>query len=271
MLSRAMVIVVPGRTDRAFYKAFFLKGLKLLGFEVADLDSRGFERERKVLLRCLFSLRNERLRPRRAAVVKVTRRSAVLQIAILDAERRVVEVAEAVLKYHAGLIEQQLHALVVVEDAEEADLVAKVEGLFTSLYNRSRGAYDLGELVRKGRTFRLYRARRPGIHLLLMAQGVPDLGVAGLPPLKHAVEEYVLYARRGELGELLKRCKISLERDAHKKLALLLALNACYAELESYIYRLLSDRTAFQELLNGCEALRALYDLTETLLSSDLT
>lgn|GEM_PF-3354596 len=255
---KAMVIVVPGRTDRAFYKALLRGALRLAGASVTDLDSSRARGEKEDFLR-----RQVRLSERvvRVAALRADRERAVLRVAILDAEGRVVDRAADILSLHGGFRSPSIHALAVVDDPEERSFEEALQSLHDALTSKSRGEYDVGKLLGEGATYRLYSARRPPVALLLIAQGVPTLSVAP----KHAVEDYVLYVKSEKLEELRGQCRMSLRNAVHKKLALLLAVACSYTSLETFIYHELDD-SSIRRLLSSCPELAKLRDVALTLL-----
>jgi len=249
----AMVVVVPGRVDRAFYKAFLRVALDLAGASVTDLDSSRARSEREDFLRKQVSLSRWAAR---AATLRADYGHATLRIAILDAEGQVVDRAADILNFYSGFRKPPVYAMAVTEDAEDRGFSSTLQSMYNALASRHDRQYDLGNLLEGGNTFRLYKARRPPITLLIIAQGVPALNIAP----RHAVEDYVLYVRSEELRKLRERCKIGLRRALHKKLMLLLMIAHSYTKVEAFIHHTLGD-SAVEKLLTNCPELAKLRDV----------
>ncbi len=270
--STFLVMFVPGRDDRAFYKRLLAYVARRLGVRYVDLDASSHGGEKDGILNRVY-------RPygaggsilRKASVIRLssTGNTGEVFITIIPCERRVTQVAGAVLAYQAGLEEPMIDFVVVADDAEDTGFHEKLTSLQDSLRSLSHYEYGEGELS-SGDYYRLFALRRPrGVKLMFLVQGLKQQSIVA----KHAIEDYVLFTHRDDLKELLEamgRYPHSLRVDvfdtyAHKKLALLIAIRLCHTRIEELFLRSLSD-AQLDELLGICDGLSTLYSIVSQLL-----
>ncbi len=199
-----MLVLVPGRDDRAFYKRFFRYTANRLNLHFDDLDAsnRGVEK-RTVLDRVCKQARTpsggEALCG--ASVLRLSSKDSgrSLEVVVLPTERRVTHVASLVLEYQAGLDKPTIDFVVVADDAEEMSSSDRLDSLYNSLI--SAGSIEIDRELKRGNYFRSFILKKPkGIRLLLLVQGIET--VTGFA--KHAIEDYVLYLHMDTLAELRK-------------------------------------------------------------------
>ncbi|MEB2792766.1 MAG: hypothetical protein G5Z42_07080 [Caldisphaeraceae archaeon] len=265
--NRLVLIMVPGRNDRAFYKAFLLKMSRGHGLGIIDVDQ--YEEEKYHVLAQAFQI-DEASPIRRSSVLKVNigKGRKEIYVIVLPTEGNVVEKACDVLKYQSGLFPPAIDYLAVAEDAEDRCFRERLDSLRDSL--RSRGCIKIKEEQEQGRHFRLYALKEPkNVKLMLLVQGVEQ----GLDLVdKHAVEDYVLYPHKPYVQEIAKNCpklidRISHGRHAHKKMALLMTIYMCYKNLEEAFFNGL-DEQELEVLVKSNDGLATLIKSIEQLVKS---
>ncbi len=199
-----LLMIVPGRADRAFYKRFFICIARNLGFQFVDLDAKAYRMEKEDILNQIYSLpratRNDRVIERGSAVIKIMTRNKDIAIVILPAERSVLpisnkdkvtftRIASSILGYQASLIKPTVNVVVVAEDAEDMSLSERLESLYNSLM--AYGVIEVEKELISGKAFRLFNLKRPkDVKLMLLAQGIEQVTIVS----KHAIEDFILYS-----------------------------------------------------------------------------
>ena len=263
---KLLLMLVPGRDDRAFYKRFLRYVARKHGLLLDDLDAANHGDEKYMVLDKVYR------QPRALSGVVVLRGTSVLrlssrtgngstEIVLLPTERRVTHVAGLILEYQAGLDAPTIDAVVAADDAEEMSISDRLGSMYNSLMS-VRGI-RIGKELKQGKYFRLLTLERPrGLKLMLLVQGletVEDL-------TKHAIEDYVLHLYRDSLTELRNSCKqllntLTRSSRQHKKLALLIALKHCFTRLEELFLRDLDD-DKLDKLVKVSDGLQELVNLT---------
>ncbi len=248
-MDKLIVILVPGRDDRAFYKRFIMHVANSLNLEFSDLDRSGHESEKSAVLNKIVKGWDKRkgtqlLDLRRSSSVKLYsslyKSHAMGYVTIIPTEGNVSRAGAILLKYQASLSNPSIDLLVLIDDAEEMTFNARLQSFYNSLTYTS--SIDVDALISRGSYHYLYKLRRPrNIILLLIVQGLEQFTIVP----KHAIEDFIFYLyheNTGKIKEALSKCPRTLridtmDRYAHKKLALLIALEQCYTRIEELLAR----------------------------------
>ncbi len=238
------MLIVPGRTDRAFYKAFITKVFRNKpNIQVNDLDSEEKNSVKEAVLRRILPIaENSDLIKGSASLEVISEDKNRVYIIIVPSETKVVEKAMYFLNHFAGLEYYKgiIDTIIVAEDAEDKSF----EERLTSLYYSVAARIDLGEILKDGKYFRCYSLKKPlGLKLLFVVQGLEDVDVVE----KHAIEDFIIYVfsnelNRGPLRSCVDAIKSLENKHIHKKLALLIVLSKCYVSLERFLFKSLSEQ-----------------------------
>ena len=261
MSSKLILIIVPGKDDRAFYKIFLKKTFESQGLEIIDLDQTNYREEKNSVIARAFQIGDES--PiKRSSVLKVifNNEEKVVYLIIWPTERSVVDKTCEVLEYQSGLSSPSINYLVVAEDAEDRDFKERLDSLEDSLH--SRRCMKIKKNERQGRHHRIYVLEKPeNVRLILLVQGVEQ----GLDFItKHAIEDYVLYPYQEIIREIQTNCpklfsKIIDSKYSHKKMALVAAAYLCYKNIEEFFYNALNEKE-LEALIESNDGLLALVE-----------
>jgi len=267
---RVALIVVPGKTDRSFYKAMFRKLFKYYGFQVIDLDSKNHEHEKLKILGQIFKIR-EKSPIYRASVLKISSTNVHLFIVIWSTDKKIPTSTADVLNYQAGLTEPTIDFIVATEDAENLSFEQRLNSLYMSISNNCVQELKFKEIEPiKSTYYRIYQLEKDDwlrtLLLMLLVQGLQ------LSPVnKHAIEDFVIVPILEETkDELTKICdrlldKVIQDPEAHKKLALLLAIIKCVVSIEDLIFDIFTEKE-FLDIIENHDGLRKLVDVLISLL-----
>jgi len=282
-MSEILVMVVPGRVDRAFYKRFFRYVAGKLKSEFIDLDSSRYESDKHKILESICKQQqipgqqeSASVLLRGTSVVRLvsTNNNKEINAVIIPSERRVDYTAKLILEYQAGLYEKpSIKFIVVAEDAEEISFEERLKSLYDSL--KSSKHIRIDREVSRDKYYRLYILGKPeGVKLMLLVQGLEcvDISIKGI---KHAIEDYILYLysdivdeilNSGFLGETGRDSRSNIRGNIHKKLALMVALKLCYTNIEELLFEGLDDNK-LDGLVYVHDGLRVLRDEISKLLA----
>ncbi len=256
-----ILLLVPGKTDRAFYKALITKVLRGKDIIIADLDSREYELLKYKILDEVFKLiYGSPIKGSSVIKLEAGNKSRTIYVIIWPTEREVVQVARDILENQAGSNEPTIDFVVVADDAEDMGFINKLESLYNSLV--AHGSIEVEKEIGRGRCFRLYSLKKPkGIKLMLFVQGIEELDIVD----KHAIEDFILYSYMDIIDEIKNRChylidKINQSRYSHKKIALLIVIYNCHTSVEEIFYRNL-DREKLEKLISKNDGLQKLIDI----------
>lgn len=262
-----IVIIVPGPTDRTFYKALIMKTYSKQ-LEVIDLDSRDFKTEREKVIKTVLKQLNPKIS--KLAVLRLVKKDTnspnCLNVIILPSEREVTYTAQTLIEYLLGSSEHSIDYVVIAEDAEEEDPEGKVESMLRGVTSNVRTKL---EEIDRGRGYRevvIYSFGNTNIQLLIIIQGIFGKELEGLATHKHAIEDFIIYSHKNLVKELERKYPEILEliiksKNAHKKLTLLLAIMRCFHNLEEFIFRDID----FERLVDDIETLRKLKTVIDKL------
>ncbi len=256
-----MLLLVPGRDDRAFYKSFFIRVPREVGFRTIDLDCRGREAEKHQILNKAFPLiEDSPIKGSSVIKLEAINRGRIVYVVIWPTEREVTQRARDVLENQAGLIKPTIDMIAVAEDAEDVGFDERLESLRNSLI--SCKYIEIEKEIDRGNFFRLYILKKPkGVKLMLLVQGIGELSISN----KHTIEDYVLYPYMDVINEIERKCpyiiaRIRQGRYIHKKMALLVTIYKCYTKIEEMFHRSLS-KEEFNTLINRNDGLRKLISI----------
>ncbi len=239
MGERAILLIVPGRTDRAFYKVFLIKAFKYNPYiQVIDMDRRDLRERREIVLkRILPFIENSNIVKGLSLLeIKSTKSDRSVYIVIIPSEIQVTMKAKQLLDYFMGLrgVDSLIDTIVVIDDAEDKTFEDKLNSYRDALYP----IIIKGKLVKRGCYFELYFFNKPvTFKLLFIVQGLKEVDVVN----KHAIEDFVLYLYLEELKSKAYDSCINIfgtpnGKGYHKKLAMLIALSKCYISLEELFF-----------------------------------
>lgn len=277
---RIIVIVVPGRLDRAFYKRFLMLLAKIIDAEYIDLDESRNQEEKHSLLSQLYKpvLPTQRVRLKASALL-LSKGGSRLAIIIISSEGDPVGVAAAIIGYQIGLREPSIDAIIVAEDAEDKKFEERLQALRDSLASQEP---LLGETfrkrnsqVRKGHYYEEYVLdEHPELKLLLVAQGVKEVEEI-VNVTKHAVEDYIIVTKGDTIMNILNLLQrgsciplqelLGNKRSLHKKLAQLVAIMHCSTGIEEFIYQGISSDDV-RRLIDINDALKRIKEIIEQML-----
>ncbi len=243
MKRRIILVIAPGRTDRAFYKAFIMKIFRddSRG-NVVDLDKDEYKQSKEKILREVFPLPDDNNLIKRLASLRVILgNSDEVYVFIIPSESNVTEKSAEILSFLSGVEHDRnnVDAVIVAEDAEKLSFKDKLNSLYNSLL--SNGAIVIDKELNHGKYFRYYSLKKPrGMKLVLLTQGLDNIRLAE----KRAIEDFIIYLFSNELQSKLLSCVNALDiketSNVHKKLALLIALSKCYNNIESFFFESLT-------------------------------
>lgn len=239
MPTRRVLIAVPGRTDRAFYKVYMKRVAELHGAEYVDLDSSSHVHEKRQLIHSVAPQGDQANPLRRVSAARLASGDTAFEVAIwpLEGEHgKAIKEAWLLLGYQLGLREPTLSHFVIARDMEQGKANEVLEGLENSLKSGFDCAVQ-GNTSRKGRYYTVIRQFcGKNIDLLLIAQGLEQSNYLPGSPGQHAVEDFIIYTRRERLQDLLDESpwlqKVTTTRRGHKKLAAIAAIDACRAGVD---------------------------------------
>ncbi len=259
MMERMVFLVVPGPTDKAFYKSM----LKKLAC-ATDLDSGKYGDEKSYVidrvLKPYAGKASQRLVEyvRRISCLRVYNRYVFIKYPHGE-DGTEARLACTLARLFAPLSPRWLpmEGIVVVSDMEDRDAAATLNSLTDSL--RSNCARDLGRLrvEETGEYYRVIRFEKASFPILLVAQGINKLPYTS----RHAVEDYALFMHRSIVEEKIIPALHSLTQDnkkTHKKLAMLLAVSMCSVYLEELFHH--TDKRCLRELVESHDGLRKLME-----------
>ncbi|GEM_PF-3511449 len=242
MNERAILLIVPGRTDRAFYKAFirgFFKNVE--DIRIQDLDRRDLsEFKEQVLSKILPYKLDTRILARNASLMLEYKGMDKVYVVIMPSRTRVTQEAQFILEYFAGIqyYEGIVDSIIIIEDAEDKSFEEQLNNLYQSITSRIR----LGDKLAEGKYYRCYTLlKHNNIKVCFMVQGLEETPLTN----KHAIEDFIIYTFQDELlSSPLKPCidtiKSISKKNLHKKLAKLIALSKCYHDLDEFIFNAIS-------------------------------
>lgn len=257
MSERAILLIVPGRTDRAFYKAFIREFFKNVeDTKIQDLDKRDLsEFKEQVLSKILPYKLDTRILARNASLMLEYKDMNKVYVIIMPSRTRVTQEAQFILEYFAGIqyYEGIVDSIIIIEDAEDKSFEEQLNDLYQSITSRIR----LGNKLSEGKYYRCYTLlKHNNIKVCFMVQGLEEIFITN----KHAIEDFIIYVYQDELlSRSLKPCidtiKSISKKDLHKKLAELIALSKCYYDLESFIFKAIPSNM-FEKLVQIHDGLR---------------
>jgi len=245
LTERAILLIVPGKNDRAFYKAFIAKAFRNKpNIRVNDLDSEEKESRKEYILRKILPVsENSNLIKGTASLEIISEdNNKTVYIIIIPSEIQVIKKTIHFLNHFLGLEDYKsiVDTIIVIDDAEDKSFEERLNSFYDSVASR----IDLGDIIKGGVYFRCYSLKKPdGLKLLFVVQGLKDINVVE----KHALEDFIIYVFSNELGRgPLKPCidviKSLKNKNSHKKLALLIVLSKCYTSLDKFFFKSLSKQ-----------------------------
>ena len=265
-MDKAVLIIVPGRDDRAFYKAFIQKMFngKMNGsIRVDDLSITGNRDRRNKVLRSIFPVSEEaqgNLLWSRSVILEVTRSDRRVFVVIIPAKNTVTEDACQIIGFLGGVFRTariKINTIVIAEDAEDMDFRVRLRNLSNSIRSRCR---DINvSLVSSGNYYMLHTIG--SLQVLVVVQGVD--GLPGEVNAKHAIEDFIMYVYREKA--VSKSSMIdNNDGNRHKKIALLIAIDECRTSVEKLFYKL-TDRD-MESLASSHDGLQQIYRIIDNLL-----
>ena len=272
-----IIIIVPGRDDRAFYKRLILKyfGGTKKGITVKDIDAGPEARQAIERVLPLYKGGGPHYLVKGSVVIRLTRGRKALYTAIIPSEERPERRACSILMHLSGKEpdrwKQFLRGFIIIDDAEERTFAGRLLSFIDSL--TAMKCVHIKEKVSEGTYFTEYVLKKPaGLKLVLMVQGLAEISF--LP--KHTIEDFAvyLYARRNEekarltalYEELVKAAGVNehggRERKKHKKIANLIALSKCYLSTEELFSKGLTEADA-RLIVEAHDGLRKLVRMIE--------
>ena len=243
MNNKFILIIVPGKDDRAFYKTFFWKVFKNQDLEIIDIDRDEYRQEKYRVMSQAFQIgATSPIRGSSVLRINLDEGKKAIYLIIWPAGGNVVERACEIIEYQSGLSSPTIDYLVVAEDAEEMGFEERLNSLENSL--NSHGCTEIKERQQEGRHYRLYILRKPkNVRLILLVQGI-DKSLDQID--KHTIEDYILYPHSAYIQEIKTNYpelfnKILRSRHAHKKMALLIAIYMCYKTIEEAFFNALNE------------------------------
>ena len=270
-----LAMIVPGPTDRAFYKRFFKLIADIIGVGYDDLDRADRRKEKDALLAQIYKpmsqLRETRFK--KTSAILLSNEGAKLAIVIIPSEGDLTGVAAALIGYQMGLSKPSVDIVIVAEDAEDKTPEERLRALRDSLASQEKSLREVwrGNLISKGHYYEEY-VLDTGLRLLLVVQGIEEIkeNISTLKPIKHAIEDYIIYVKGDVISNVVNSCSFLKQvlgegRVTHKKLAQLVAIIHCYADIVEFIYRnILADDVKKLVAIN--DALNRIKELTRQLL-----
>ena len=270
-----LAMIVPGPTDRAFYKRFFKLIADIIGFGYDDLDRADKEEEKGTLLAQIYKPMSQprETRFKKTSAILLSNEGTKLAIVIIPSEGDPTEIAAAFIGYQMGLSKPSVDIVIVAEDAEDKTPEERLRALRDSLASQEESLREVWQrnLISKGHYYEEY-VLDTGLRLLLVVQGIEEIkgDISTSKPIKHAIEDYIIYVKRDIISNIMNSCSFLKQvlgkgRATHKKLAQLVAIIHCYADIVEFIYRnILADDV--KKLVVTNDALNRIKELTKQLL-----
>lgn len=264
------MIIVPGPTDRAFYKAFIEGVFNARLAKVVNLDCKERIREKQ---RLLLELQvGERFYLGKFAALKIMRNNNAVYITIgVSKEGKATSTAYKFLNNIAGLRKSPVDLVVVSEDLEdrETSYETKLRSIFQSLESHQR-EYRIAKVQEHGKTYCMYWLEKPpGVKLMVLIQGINHFNFPG----RCAVEDFVMCSCDEIIEQIKEKCKDIVElfyRDykaGNKKLVSLLASYMCYTNFDKLVFDIFEEYSRAKKVLDIHDGLRKLVSLIENALT----
>ncbi len=269
MPTKRVLITVPGRIDRAFYKVYVKRIAELHDAEYVDLDSSSRVSEKRQLIQSVAPQGDQANPLRRISAAQLVSGNTALEVVIWPLEGEygeAIKQAWLLLDYQLGLETPTISHFVIARDIEQGNASKVLKGLENSLKSRF-DCITKSSATRRGQYYTLlHDLCGKDINLLLIAQGLEqnDYLLGNLD--QHAVEDFIIYIYRERLLGLLNECpwlqKISRSSRGHKKLASIAAIDACRAGVDE---RFLANAITVDSVKNLCEIHDGLRELRSLL------
>ncbi len=291
-MNRVVVLVVPGRDDRTFYKRFLMSLAKRLSTKVVyeDLDQRKYEEERIRIISSIVKTLKVREKDvmRQYAVIRLKNMERHTNLDVIislpgvgvpghsGGKNPTARIAGILVSLLLGSHKHRVGLIAAVEDAEEHDFRKRLESLENSLRDVLGDDVEI-ETKEEGSYYRLYLAKKKGVaeneqremQIMLMVQGLRETEkILPYKIKKHALEDFLLYAGQDILKSVPDVCKEILaghESKLHKKLVLLLLAYGCYVQREEFVMKTINEKVVGM-LIELHDGLRKLYALIEEML-----
>jgi hypothetical protein len=274
-VTKIVVIIVPGRNDRAFYSSLIRRMLERnTSVYIESLDAHNRRGEKDKIVQCL--VKSKEL-SRKTSALLIHNKSKGLAIVIFDSQGNPTGYAATIIGYIEGAKRKPpLTAIIVAEDAEDKTPEERLKSLRDSLRAQLRlhrvQPIELTGPEAAGRYFEEYRLESlNGVSLILLVQGLTELKEMNtINVAKHAIEDFVIYSWRKELKNLLEKCRTLEEHlnttHKHKKLAVLAAVVNCHNSIEELLQRELTPKQA-EEMIRVHDGLKRLKEIIESTIS----
>jgi len=262
---------VPGKVDRAFYKALLIKIFRdKEDTTLEDLDASERRTDKDNILSAIFNaMPGSPIK--KSAVLKLEKKKSnkEVYIIILPAEQKVTDLAKNVLFYQINSDEPTIDLIVIVEDWENLGPIERITALKNAIASLDNIRFKDSK-SEKGEYFEYYRLDLPNsIGILLIAQGLSN-SVPGLNiPCKHAIEDLIMSLFSDDMKRISKEHpklleKICKNKVVHKKLVSLLMIDKCCVDINILLFKH-SQKCMYEDLIKKHDGIKRLIDILEKL------